>query len=266
MSDEARHHFSWSDWMGLTPKTVIPQQLRTTENGTDTIHGKYSPTEVWIRNNDKIKVKVNVLADTTSRRWVPNIAGFFRKQLDFESFKADFDYDNVVTDTISAMNLAGYSFNIESNGRGHEMFRFNRVNEPFFVSTMADVYILDKEYITVKEARKWEKRKFDTDETAIFEPLQAPPLPPSTLALIERVNNIEKDSVRLKFEPEYGIISLNNSRRNFRIGHRVLALLKQVTGITSYRSHKNFNNNWREFKNEVKGDTTSIKSEKSRDD
>ena len=32
------------------------------------------------------------------------------------------------------------------------MFRFNKLNEPFFVSTQADVYILDKEFITIKEA------------------------------------------------------------------------------------------------------------------
>lgn len=34
------------------------------------------------------------------------------------------------------------------------MFRFNRNDEPFFVNTFAEVYILDKEYITVKEARR----------------------------------------------------------------------------------------------------------------
>ena len=56
------------------------------------------------------------------------------------------------------------------------MFRFNKINEPFFVSTNAEVYILDKEYITVKEAKKWDNRDFDVDEIGIYEPLDALPL------------------------------------------------------------------------------------------
>ncbi len=77
-------------------------------------------------------------------KWVPNLSGFFRRNLDFENFRVRFNYGDVVGDTISPMDLAGYSFNIESRGRGHEMFRFNRVDEPCFVSTYAEVYILDK--------------------------------------------------------------------------------------------------------------------------
>ena len=73
-------------------------------------------------------------------------------------------------DSIGAVDLAGYSFNIESNGRGHGMFRFNRRDEPFFVSTYAEVYVMDKEYISVKEAKKWDRRKFDAGAIEILEP------------------------------------------------------------------------------------------------
>lgn len=250
VSDVSRHHFSWSDWIGMVPKVTLPAVIRNTEIGTDTVYGKYSPTEIWLRNKDSVSVNVDVLADITSRKWVPDLAGFFRKDLDFERFRLKYIYDNIAGDTLSAIDLTGYSFNIESNGRGHSMFRFNRINEPFFVSTSADVYILDKEHITVKEAKKWENRRFDTEETGIYEPLEAPALSTSILALIDRVSNIDKESIRLDTEPDRRMIKKFDGRRNFKIGRRALSLLKGLTGITAYKSRKNFNNNWSKFRKE----------------
>lgn len=248
VSDVGQHHFSWSDWIGMPPEVSIPLRIRKSQISADTLCGKYSPTEIWHKSNDQIRVDVDVLADTVSRKWVPSLANFFRRGLDYEKFKLTFNYDNVIGDSISKYDLDGYSFSIESKGRGREMFRFNKINEPFFVSTNAEVYILDKEYITVKEAKEWDKRNFDVDEIGIYEPLEAPPLSFSTLNLIERVNLLDKDKIRLDFMPDHRLMGSNAGRRNFRIGRRALFLLKQVTGITLYKSHKNFNNNWNQFK------------------
>lgn len=244
VSDESHHHFSWSDWIGVAPEATLPFGLRRKAIGNDTLLSKYSPAEIWTKENDRINVSVDVLADTTSRKWVPDLSGFFNKGLEFERFKIAYQYDNVTGDTVSALDLSNYSFNIESNGRGHKMFRFNRIDEPFFVNTNAEVYILDKEYISVKEAKKWAKRKFDIDEIGIYEPMEAPALSAATQDLIDRVNNIDKDIVRLDFTPDYRMMSNNNGRRNFKIGRRALLMLRQATGITAYKTRKNFNRNW----------------------
>lgn len=248
VSDASNYHFSWSDWIGLAPKMSLPTKLRNTKVATDTLHGKYSPTEIWNRINDRLTINIDVLSDTTSRKWVPNIAGFFRQNLDFDKFKVTYNYNNIVGDTVTILDLTGYSFDIESRGRGHEMFRFNKLNEPFFVSTTAEVYILDQEFISVKEAKKWDERDFDIDEIGIYEPLEAPELSSSTLSLIDRVSRIDKDSIRLDFQPDHRMISNNLGRGNFKIGRRALFLLKQVTGVTLYKSHKNFNKNWDSFR------------------
>ena len=248
VSDASHYHFSWSDWIGLAPNVSLPTKLRNTKAATDTLHGRYSPTEIWNRINDRLAINIDVLSDTTSRKWVPNIAGFFRQNLDFDKFKVTYNYNNIIGDTVTILDLTGYSFDIESRGRGHEMFRFNKLNEPFFVSTTAEVYILDQEFISVKEAKKWEKRDFDIDEIGIYEPMEAPELSSSTLSLIDRINRIDKDSIRLDFQPDQRMISNNRGRKNFKIGRRALFLLKQVIGITLYKSHKNFNKNWDSFR------------------
>ena len=248
VSDVSNHHFSWSDWIGIISNVPIPEGLRTVENGSDTIRGKYSPTEIWVKDRDTVNVSVNVMADTASRKWVRDLSVFFKKELNFESFSIEFSYDNVLGDFVSPLDLTGYSFKIESEGRGYEMFRFNRKTEPFFVSTNAEVWILDREFITEKEARKWERHKFDPDETGIYEPMDAPALSSDILSLIDRVERIDKEEVKLDYVTDQNMKSEKIGGRNFKIGRRALLMLKQATGITRYRARKNMNRQWDEFR------------------
>lgn len=245
VSDESNYHFSWSDWVGMPPIEKLPEKILSGKCSNDTLFGKYSPTEIWVKSDDKVTVDVNVLADTASRKWVPNLSGFFRRRLDFENFRVRYRYADIVADAVSPTDLTGYSFNIESNGRGHDMFRFNRVDQRFFVSTYGEVYVLDKEYITVKEAKKWENRKFDLDKIDIYEPMEAPELQPSIQELVERVNNVDKEGVRLETAPDHRLIGREVVKRNF--GHRVLQLLKTATGIGSVRAKRSWNRQWHEF-------------------
>ncbi|MCM1032856.1 MAG: carboxypeptidase-like regulatory domain-containing protein [Odoribacter sp.] len=248
VSDVCSHHFSWSDWLGLSHATVIPAMLLSADCVTDTVRGKYSPAEIWIKNHDRISVDVNVLADTVGRRWVPGMQGFFRNDVDFETFRIKLNYDDVTGDILSPLDLSGYSFNIESNGRGHDIFMFNHIDEPCFVSTYGEVYIIDKEYITVKEARKWQRHKFDTDNIAMIEPPGAPDLQPAVMALVERVNSYDREGVRSTIPPDQNIGYRPAHNHNFNFGYRALSMLKQLTGITLIRSHKKFNNNWKDFR------------------
>lgn len=248
VSDACRHHFSWSDWISIPEVPRLTAKLAAAEAATDTVFGKYSATETWTRNHDHLTIDVDVLADTTSRRWVPKLSLFFRDNLDFERFNARFNYDNIIDDTVMPTDLTGYTFNIESNGRGHSMFRFNRIDEPFFVSTYAEVYIMDKEYITVKEARKWEKRSFDTDSLEILEPMEAPELQPAIRDLIARVDRVDHDAIRLDVAPDRRMMSKHLHNNNFKIGYRALNALKDLLGISSYKLHRNANASWSAFR------------------
>lgn len=248
VSDESNYHFSWSDWVGVGSEFQIPERLRGKEVATDTVMGKYSPTEIWTRNRDRLTLNINVLADTMSRKWVKNLSSFFRKNLDFENFRVRYNYDNVVSNKVSPMDLTSYSCNVESNGRGHEMFMFNRVNEKVFVSTYAETYILDKEYITLPEARKWEKLKLGADGIEIYEPADAPPLQTSVVALIDRVNNVDKEQVKLAQKQDMTLVRRKAAKLHF--GRRVLDLLKTATGISSVRAKRKEKRYWREFRKE----------------
>lgn len=257
VSDRCNHYYSWSDWIGMIPAARIPPNIYTPENSTDTIFGKYSPAEIWNKKSDRLSIDINVLVDTTSRKWVPNISHFFEKDdIDFEQFMLKINYDNIVSGIADPIDITGYSYNIESRGRGRGMFQFNRHDQPFFVATYAEVYILDKEFVSVKEAKKWYSRNFSTDDVEILEPAEAPELHPSILAIIDRVNNIDADQVRLKIKSDKRLMNRNVRKSNSGIGHRALYLLKQLTGITYYKSHKNFKRRWNEFRDSRKKATS----------
>lgn len=180
----------------------------------------------------------------------PDLSLFFKYDVDFEQFRVRFNYDNIDGDEIAPMDLTGYSFNIESNGRGHGLFRFNRYDEPFFVNTYGEVYIVDKEYITMKEAKKWEKLQTDTERITMYEPSDAPDLQSTILALVDRVNKLDHDRVRLDFVPDQRLVGRGVVKQNF--GQRMLSLLKTVTGISRVRANRSWKRQWRDFTHEQK--------------
>ena len=248
VSNKCNQHFSWSDWMGIIPPPPLPDKLCRQGLSSDTVRGPYSPAEIWSRADDRVSVAVDVLANTSGRKWVPNLAAFFNSGLDFENFHLRLNYDNVVGNELSLNSLEGYSFTIESKGRGHNMFMFHRVNEPFFVTTYGEVYMLDKEYITLKEARRWDKHSFENDSIEIIEAASAPDLLPSVKALIARVDALDHDAVRLAFVPDHRLMGRVARKQNF--GQRILNGFKQATGITAIRTHRNNKRNWRNFRQE----------------
>lgn len=249
VSDVCDHHFSWSDWIGVNPGGRLPERIRNLTAGNDTINARFRPAVLWKRDKDRVSVGIDVLADTLTYRWVPDISWFFQKDIDFYEMKVNLEYDNVLSDFLSPADLTGYSFYIESNGRGRDMFRFGRGNVPYYVKTDARVYILDKEYITIKDAKKWKNWKIDEDEIEIYEPADAPDLSPEILALIDRVERIDKKSIIIDNIPDQRMISkhFEHRNRNFSFGRRALQMLKGAVGISSYKGNRNMKRNWKDF-------------------
>lgn len=250
VSDRCSHHFSWADWVGIAPVAPLPIHLMSADNATDTVRGKYSPTEIWNKSPERVSLDVNVLADTASRRWVPGLAHFFRDDVDFEQLRLRYVYDNVGSDRIEPIDLSGYSFTVESNGRGRDMFLFNRKDQPFFVSTYAETYIIDKEYITAKEAKKWGKLSRGNAEITIFEPDNVPELHPSVQLLVDRVNSLDNDILRLDMTPDKRLAGRKVEKVG--IGKQIAKRLLGMFGLDYAIGNKKREKKWKEFREERK--------------
>lgn len=248
VSDKFNHHFTWSDWIRPIGDIPIPLKLRVNAHATDTVFGKYSPTEIWIRKGDTINVNVNVLADTCSRKWVPSMASFFnreeemeeeeyygdrRRNIEFDDFRVNYEFRNPLPDTLLARDLEFISTKIESRGRGRNLFRFNPFEEPFFIDTHSEIYIIDKELISVKEAKKWEKYgELDFSNIAPPEGI-VPDIDDATKDLVARVNQINIDDERAHLRPDHKLAGRNLGP--FKNKDVILKVLKNMVGLEHKR-------------------------------
>lgn len=251
VSDVSSHHFSWSDWMGLPPdRLALPVALTNGMALSDTLFGKYSPIEIWEKNSDIVTVQVNVLADTVGRRWVPNLKFFFSDdKVEFEDLKLNLHYSNVLDGRLHQRDLDRLTYRLDANGRGYSMFRFNRREEPYFATTEGEVYVLEMEYISEREAKKWANRKYDDEEVEIIRAQDAPPLDDATLALIDRVEHIDKNLAKLNYVPDRSMMRMERHRSK---GGEALRYLKNITGISDARAKKSRDNQWRKFRDGLK--------------
>ena len=250
VSDYCGRYFSWADWIGIPPTVGMSARLTDADFCADTVAGRYGPAEVWTRSADRVTVDIDVLADTAGRKWTPNLSVFFRNDFDFDNFRIRFNYDYVDGDSVSPMELSGYSFSIESDGRGHDMLGFNKANYSFSVNTYAEVYVADKEYITIKEAKKWERLRLDPSAVVMYEPPGVPELQASVRELMERVNAIDADKGRLALKPDIRLAGRKS--RPQHLGQRALQVLKDVTGISGFKAKKRRERQWKEFRDDFR--------------
>lgn len=242
VSNRYNNHFTWSDWMGVPPEQKAPPRLA--EASADTLHGKYSPAEIWTNNDGRLTVNVDVLADSAGRKWVPDLNHLLcNHTADFELFKLKFDYSVEPT----PLGLAGYSFNIQSRGRARDMFGFNRSEEPFFVASYAEVYVLDREFITIKEARRRSKIKDSLSDMAIIRSPNAPALAPEIKALMARVEDIDHTGARM------ATVTIDTNNFNPQgpppnMAQRAWTMIKGMMGISSHKANRRGKQQWDEFR------------------
>lgn len=195
-------HFSWSDWVGLFRDADVPAGIMMRTQQRDTIFGARLPLSVWQRSGDKVQVDVDVLNEDNFDRWVPALAGFPAANMTFDTFKLRYRLDDVEESAVFPDNVESLAVHIESTGRGRNMQRLFRTSAPIYVDTYAEIYIADKEYLTVADARKLEKDPPRGDEIGIVTAATAPELQPAIADLVARVNAIDPNAIRLDAEPD----------------------------------------------------------------
>lgn len=226
VSDRFRQHFSWSDWVGIASHADLPAALRGAETATDTTYGKYSRALVWRRNGHRVNLDIDLLADTANLHWAPGIASFIRDGLDVYSFTMKYAFAGVGENEILPNNISRMTYAIETKGRALDLFRVFRHDTPYYVSTYAELYITDREYLTVGQARKSENHPPRRGSVAIAAPADAPELQASVAALIERVNAIDRSKEQLAMAPDSRLSGAKWGEKHKK--NRFLQFLKSI--------------------------------------
>ena len=198
VSAHYRGHFSWSDWVGILHRTPIPGALRALDSRADTIFGKYSPSQIWTRFDDGLQLEINVLADTTNQKWIPGFNTMMRSDMTFDKINVQYDFSAIGSTELLADNIDRIRFLIEANGASRNRYRLGNRSTPSYMDTYAEIYITDREYLSVKDARRLEKHPPRNEDIYIQSPLDAPQLPDGILALMSRVDGIDYKALRLE--------------------------------------------------------------------
>lgn len=208
VSDRCDHYFSWSDHIGVVAQATLPKRFRQPSVMADTLKGKYVDAEIWSRGNDRISVQIDGLASEDSRKWYPGLDAYFSDRvIDFEKFNLNYIFVDNQSNHLTPADIIGYSYNINSRYRGRNMFMFGRHDEPFFVTTYTEVYLVDRGYLSEREARQWLGRRFYEGDFEIVRPATAPALGSATLSLIERVEAIDHTAARLSIVPDRRLVN-----------------------------------------------------------
>lgn len=232
VSDRYAQHFSWSDWVGIPDYARMPERLHTSI-ASDTVRGRFGPTAIWHRDEEVVRIDVNVLQDTLNYKWTPALARFITDEVDFSNITVRYNYDNVLGDDLWARDLSWMSFDIESRGRGrklhHDMRNYS--NEDCRVNTYGEIYIADREYITLAEARKWDKLAPRGEEIGILRPDGVPPLDPKIASLVARVDSLDHKQLRLNEEVDRSLAGRKINDGPVSKTKRFLKGLKSVIGL-----------------------------------
>lgn len=189
--------FSWSDLAGIFKSVSLPEKLKYAESATDTVFGKYSPSSIWRKNGENVFLRNDMLADKDEHKWTPDHFKLFSMAVDFTKFITHYACTDVNSNVVLADNISMLSYNIESQGRVLDLRRLFHSDDPIFMNTYAEIYITDREYLSVSQASKWEKDPPLGDEIGINPPAEAPELQPEILDLIERVENFDYETHRI---------------------------------------------------------------------
>lgn len=218
VSDFFNQHFSWSDWVGIVGNANLPPRLQKDSVSTDTIFGRYGAVSIWKRANDNISLDVDALADTVNHKWTSQLSSFLRDKVQFNKFNLKYTFSEVEGSAILADNFSRMSVSIESSGKGRNLLRLFNIDDKVDVNTYAEMYITDKRYISVSDAKEWEKHPSAMEGSEILAPTYVSGLQPSVQTIVDRVNSIDRTSLRVGTKPDQRMIATKKPRRTGIVG------------------------------------------------
>lgn len=223
VSSEYDQYFSYSDWIEIPDRIETPRNYDSKTFHIQKAPGKEEVSRLWERNDDNISVTMNLLTDSLNWKFAPEMHSGFKDIVEFDKFQINYNYNNVVDRTLYATDLNSAVFEIESYGRGYEKYKNSIFQIPAFVTSKIEIYFIDKEFLSRKEANKWKDIRNNLskiDFLTLYD--DVPELDASTQALVARVNETDYAKVRSFIKPEQRLAGIDLSEKSKKVRKRRL--------------------------------------------
>lgn len=185
-------------------------------NGRDSVSDRYYlnfslgnrlslPSRVIIARSkkDNPDFTIALIDNPDAETWQPGVSSFLTRNTDVNKFDVRYFFENVEgMDLILPVYISKADYTLESYGTLKQSRLPGLANRPYQVNTKAELYITDRNFITVKEAKKFLNSPTLALEKCEFTSMDVPPLPAELQELVERVNAIDHLRLRLDEKPD----------------------------------------------------------------
>lgn len=169
---------------GCFPDSVLSE-------GEHIVPGKYGPREIYRTTSAAISESADALADHKDHRWSPWFFKIFGITVDFTDLRVSRAYMREADGSKKPENLLMAIFSMEALGRGKMLRKAFDSKTPVQIKTYMEIYPVDREYLTVTEAKACEKDK--TAGWPMTVPPTAPALDAATASLVEQAREIQQN-------------------------------------------------------------------------
>lgn len=223
VSNEYNHYFSYSDWIEIPNSIKVPGNNDSKAFYIQTAPNKKDVSRLWEKNDDNISVTMDLMSDASNWEYAPEIHTGFQDVVEFDKFQINYTYNNVVDRTLYATDLNSAVYELESYGRGYEKYQNSIFQVPAFVSSKIEVYFIDKEFLSKKEAGKWRDIRNKLDKIDILTLNDEVPEPDiSAQNLIARVNETDFAKRKTFVKPEQRLAGIDLSEKSKKVKKRRL--------------------------------------------
>lgn len=185
-------------------------------NGVDSVSDRYYlnfslgnrialPSRVNMARSakDNPDFTISLTDNAAAEMWQPGVTSFFKQNPDINRFDVRFFFENIEgMDLILPVYISRADYTLESYGSLRSSRLPGLANKPYQVNTKAELYVTDRNFITVKEAKKYLNSPTRALEKCEFSSIDVPPLPAELQELVERVKAIDHLRLRLDEKPD----------------------------------------------------------------
>lgn len=175
----------------LDSATIIePDRLRGADKTivADTINGKHGIQQIYRKTDNAFTIYRDGLAGKKGHRWSPWVLKLLGFTIDFTEMYLSKSYQPSTNGIHKPEDMTNATFAMHALGKGKFIKKIFEKKDPIDMNTLFEVYVTDREYLTLQDAQDMEENPPEIDR--ITAPESASPLDAVTLRLINRIEAI----------------------------------------------------------------------------
>lgn len=152
---------------------------------------------------DNADFSINLMLDKNAEQWQPGVTSLLKRNTGIEQFDVQYFFENIEgMDLILPVYISKAYYTLQSYGELPRMRLPGLADKKFQVNTKSELYITDRQFLTVKEAKRYQKQPSLVLEKCEFSGIDVPPLPDELKDLVARVKAIDHLKLRLNEKPD----------------------------------------------------------------